>query len=124
MNGVPYLLAHARRLIAIGWTQQADARDADDTPVHPWDSRAVRWSLLGALVAAVEHTATDRGEPAALQDLARTCILLAETLDSDSLQHWNDTRDRSPLDVLGALDDAAALTGGDQDDDPLRPSLN
>lgn len=30
------------------WTQGALARTADDTPVHPKDRRAVKWSVAGA----------------------------------------------------------------------------
>jgi hypothetical protein len=121
MDGRSLLLAHARRLIATGWTQHADARASDDTAVHPWDNRAIRWSLLGALVAAVEYTAANRGEPAALRDLAGTCILLAETVDADSLQHWNDTPDRTIGDVLTALDHTIELTRVDDDQDADEP---
>jgi hypothetical protein len=111
-------------LIAAGWTQHADARAPDDTAVQPWESRAVRWSLLGALVAAVEHSAANRGEPTALRDLARTCILLAESVDADSLEDWNDTPDRTLDDVLDALDQAAALTTShDHDEDTDEPFL-
>jgi hypothetical protein len=118
MDASPLLLDYARRLIATGWTQHADARDTNNTAVHPWDKHAVSWSLIGALVAAVEHTATNRGEPAALRDLARTCILLAETVDADSLEHWNDNPDRTSHDVLNALDQAAGSTTRYREDGP------
>ena len=110
MDGGTRLLHHARRLIERGWTQHTDARAADDTPVHPWDARAASWSLLGALVAAVEHTADTHGEQAALRELAHTCILLADTLDTDSLDDWNDAPARTGKDVIAALDRAATST--------------
>ncbi len=99
---------HARRLIERGWTQNADARAADDSEVHPCDSRAVSWSLLGALVAAVEHVAATDGERTAIGQLAATCVLLADILDTESLEQWNDARERSRDDIIAALDQVAA----------------
>lgn len=124
IDTTPDLLAHARRLIASGWTQHADARAADETVVHPWDATAVAWSLLGSLVAAVEHVSSTRGEQPAIRDLALTCILLAETVDSDSLELWNDAPERTSHDVLAAIDKAAALNPGRRDDDPFQFSAN
>lgn len=95
---------HARRLLERGWTQHADARGADQSVVHPCDGRAVSWSLLGALVAAVEHVAASDGEHVALGQLARTCNLLADIVDTDSLEQWNDAGERVREDVLAALD--------------------
>ena len=99
---------HARRLIERGWTQHADARAADNTVVHPCDRRAVSWSLLGALVAAVEHVSATDGERTAIGQLTSTCVLLAGILDTDSLEQWNDARGRSRDDVVAALDRVAA----------------
>lgn len=115
MSGDTRLLRHARRLIERGWTQHADARAADNSVVHPCDGRAVSWSLLGALVAAVEDVAGSEGEPAALGQLARTCTLLADIVDTDSLDQWNDARERVRDDVLAALGQAARETPGRQD---------
>jgi hypothetical protein len=117
------LLSNARRLIDRGWTQHADARADDDRPVQPWDARAASWSLLGALVAAVEEAATTYGERVAFSELARTCILLADTLDSDSLKQWNDSRGRTRTDVLAALDQAGTQDGGPRRE-PYGHSLN
>ena len=103
MDGGTALLKHARRLIEQGWTQRADARDEHDSPVPPWDRRAASWSLLGALVAAVEQTAATRGERTAISELASTCILLADALDTDSLERWNDRPERTRDDVCVAL---------------------
>lgn len=119
------LLEHARELIRRGWTQHADARDGDAKPVRPWDDQAASWSLLGALVAAVEHTAAVDGEHAAISELAQACILLADILDTDSLNAWNDSPDRSSEDVLAAIETAVAGTQtGSEDDDPSGFSQN
>lgn len=93
-------------MIEKGWTQGADARAADGGAVHPCDGRAVSWSLLGALVAAVEQVAGTEGEHAAIPQLARTCLLLADIVDTDSLERWNDAPERGRDDVLAALDRA------------------
>jgi hypothetical protein len=108
MDGAAGLLHHARGLIGRGWTQHADARAGDGSVVHPWDSRAAKWSLLGALVAAVEHTAASQGEHAAIRSLAHTCALLADILDTDSLERWNDSTGRTGNEVSTALDRALA----------------
>lgn len=56
------LLLQARKLIGQGWTQHADARDCEEQAVEPWSPHAVAWSLLGALVAALEaETAENEG---------------------------------------------------------------
>jgi hypothetical protein len=109
---------HARDLIERGWTQHADARAADDSVVHPCDDRAVSWSLLGALVAAVEHIAASQGERAAIGQLTRTCIRLADILDTDSLEQWNDARERARDDVVAALDQATIDLPEQQHDVP------
>jgi hypothetical protein len=112
MDSGPRLLRHARALVERGWTQHADARAADNSAVRPWDDRATSWSLLGALVAAVERIAATHGEDTAVSELAQSCILLADTLDTDSLEHWNDAPSRTREEVLAAIDHATALTDG------------
>ena len=103
------LLLHARELIQRGWTQHADARDADRRPVQPWNSHAVAWSLLGALVAALEAE-TAENEPLAVGQLAIACVALAAVIEHDSLESWNDDATRSLDDVLHALERAEAHT--------------
>jgi hypothetical protein len=112
MGGGTRLLQHARQLVDRGWTQHADARASDKSSVHPWDNRATTWSLL---VAAVERIAATDDEHTAISELARTCIHLADTLDTDSLEHWNDAPDRTREDVLSALDHATFLSESRQD---------
>jgi hypothetical protein len=111
VSGATRLPQHARQLIERGWTQYADARRADGSIVHPCDGGAVSWSLLGALVVAVEGVAVSEGEHAAIGELARTCVLLAEIVDSDSLEEWNDAGERTREDVLAALEQAATEVG-------------
>jgi hypothetical protein len=117
------LLQQARQLVERGWTQHADARAADNSVVRPWDDRATTWSLLGSLVAAVERIAATDGEHTAIPELARTCILLADLLDTDSLEHWNDASERTGGDVIAALDNATALAAS-QHREPFKFSPN
>ncbi len=100
------LLKDARGLVAASWTQHADARTAGGAAVKAWDSAAVSWSLLGALVASYERLLAAGDEALALTALASACVLLGEVLDSDSLTDWNDLPGRTQAQVLAALDAA------------------
>ena len=101
------LLRRARELVGSGWTQGADARAADGTPLDPWSDEAASWSLLGALVAALEEAeAHDRALP--LTDLALALDALAGFVDDDSLARWNDAPGRTLPQAESAL--AAAAT--------------
>ena len=95
-------MSEAGELIAHGWTQGADARDASGTAVDAWAPSAVSWSLLGALVAVLEHQAATTGE-LPLEELAAALYALADVLDTDSLAAWNDGRDRDQAEVLGVV---------------------
>lgn len=99
------LLVQARERIQQGWTQHADARDADARPIQPWSPNAVAWSLLGALVAALEAETAD-DEALAVGELAVACVALATVIEHDSLESWNDDATRTPDDVLRALERA------------------
>lgn len=99
------LLVQARQRIQQGWTQHTDARDADGRPIQPWSPHAVAWSLLGALVAALEAEAVD-GESLAIDQLAGACVALATVIEHDSLESWNDDAARTRDDVLHALEGA------------------
>jgi hypothetical protein len=100
------LLSEARFLIERGWTQGADARSRNGTPVKPWASKAAAWSLLGALVACVEKRA-EVSEADAVGSLASACVALAGILEVDSLDAWNDDPRRTQAEVVGALQRAA-----------------
>jgi hypothetical protein len=101
------LLDEARGLLARGWCRGADARDASGSPVEPWAAEAETWSLLGAIVAALEREAAATGEMA-LDELSAALYALATVVEADSLVAWNDLPGRNQLDVLRALDAAAA----------------
>jgi hypothetical protein len=96
------LLADARAVVASGWCQGADARGADGAAIEPWDERAVSWSLLGAIVAVLEQRAADEGE-IPLEELAAALYALADVIETDSLERWNDEPRRSQNDVVNIL---------------------
>jgi hypothetical protein len=56
-RGSVELLHRACDLVRSGWSQHAEARSAEGVAVQPWQETAVAWSLLGALVGALEEQA-------------------------------------------------------------------
>jgi hypothetical protein len=105
-RGSVELLQRARDLVRKGWSQRADARSAEGVEVRPWHETAVAWSLLGALVAALEERADD-GRDLPLDDLAAALNELARRIDDDSLTNWNDEPARTQDDVINMLEAAA-----------------
>jgi hypothetical protein len=105
-EGAIELLLRARELVGLGWTQDADARAADGNAVDPWEERAVSWSLLGAIVAALEERSTN-GRDLPLEHLALALGALEPFVDDDSLAHWNDAGSRTQ-DAVAAVLSAAA----------------
>lgn len=110
------LLVQSRELVAQGWCQGADARDADGTSVDAWDSAAESWSILGAIVAVLEREAATTGE-LPLDQLAAALYALADVIETDSLVGWNDRPQRTAEDVVSAIDGAIARYEA-----PLAPS--
>jgi hypothetical protein len=110
------ILVRARQLVAFGWCQGSDACDAQGAPVPPWSEEASSWSLLGALVAAVDLPS----EPDAvtLRPLRRALAALAEVVEEPLLAVWNDKPARTQAQVLATLD-AARLVCADWDDDSV-----
>jgi len=106
------LLVEACRFVSTGWSQFGDARSVNGAPVKPWSEAAVSWSLLGALVAAVEDGAGRHGEAVTIIDLAAACALLGRVVDADSLAAWNDAPERSQADVVDALMTASEADEG------------
>jgi hypothetical protein len=100
------LLYRARALVERGWCQGADARNGDGAAVEAWDPGAESWSLLGAIVAVLEHEAAASGE-IALDELAAALDALAAVIETDSLANWNDSGTRTRTEVLAVLDTAA-----------------
>jgi len=105
-RGSVELLRRACDLVRGGWSQDADARSAEGAEVQPWQETAVAWSLLGALVAALEERA-DHGRDLPLDHLAAALHALAEHIDDDSLTNWNDAPVRTQDDVINTLEAAA-----------------
>lgn len=114
-RGSVELLRRACDLVRSGWTQHADARSAEGVEVQPWQKAAVAWSLLGALVAALEERA-EHGRDLPLDHLAAALKELADRIDDDSLASWNDEPSRTHEDVIDMLEaaatSAAAKLGG------------
>jgi hypothetical protein len=96
------LIDEAATLLRRGWCQDAEARGSDETPVDPWDERAVSWSLLGAIVATLESEARDSNE-VPLEELAAALHALAAIIEVDSLAAWNDDPERTQQEVLRTL---------------------
>jgi hypothetical protein len=107
MPGAAALLLRARELVVAGWAQAADACAADGRAVEPWADDAVAWSLLGAVVAALEEQQERAGGELPLGELAVGLHALAGFVDDDSLSGWNDAPGRTCAEVEAALAAAA-----------------
>ena len=101
-RGSVEFLQRACELVRAGWSQHADARSAEGVEVQPWHDAAVAWSLLGALVAALDERA-DHGRDLPLDDLAAALNELAGLIDDDSLTNRNDEPSRTHDEVVGVL---------------------
>ena len=98
------ILRRAHDLVAFGWCQRADATDAERNPVEPWSARACRWSLLGALAAALGPPREIMPESLALiAELRRALVAVSELITDSSLQHWNDQPRREQTHVVAVL---------------------
>jgi len=103
------VLQYARTLLERpdGWTQGVGARDASGEPVSPYDPRACRFCLFGAL----ERAGKVVGDRDALHAAyALVCAVLGFRFPSESLFliDWNDIPGRSQRDILELLDRAIA----------------
>jgi anti-sigma regulatory factor (Ser/Thr protein kinase) len=108
--GAAALLARAAQLVREGWSQQADARDLHGVPVEPWDEAAAAWSLLGAIVAALDGPGAVA--EVGLPELARAMTAIAELIEERSLQGWNDAPTRTQREVVSVLERARLLLLG------------
>lgn len=113
--GPERILARARDLVAYGWCQGAEARDAEEQPVKPWSPEARCWSLLGALVAAVDLPALPGA--VTLQPLRRALAALADVIEDPLLAAWNDDRGRTQEVVVRVLEAARAVCAEDGEAD-------
>jgi hypothetical protein len=93
-----------RELVARGWTQGADARDADQRPVHAWSAEARSWSVLGAMICG------DASRPGQvpIDQLASAAVLLAGAVETSSLSKWNDEPGRTQAEAIAAFNAALA----------------
>ena len=98
------LLARAAQRVREGWCRNFDAVDAAGAAVDAWDERAVAWSLLGAVVAALDGP---EGIPVfPLPALASAMSALATLIADHSLSGWNDAPGRTQDDVVAILERA------------------
>jgi hypothetical protein len=103
------LLGRAHRYVRMGWCQGADATDASGHPVEPWSSEATHWSLLGAIVAALDRRDPRPAGELPLSALATAMGALADLIYEPSLARWNDDPLRSQQEVLAVLERARTL---------------
>ena len=100
-------------LVAHGWSQHADARTARGEPTQARADEAATWSLLGALVASFERLDERNDGQRLIEDLGRVCVALADVIDCDSLELWNDDPARTREEVLHSLNAASHLLPAD-----------
>ncbi len=107
------VLARAAERVREGWCQDVDAADSSGRPVEPWAEEASAWSLLGAVVAALDGPAAVAGGAVPLTALATAMAAHAELVEDRSLGGWNDAPTRTQHDVVAALERARLqLRGG------------
>jgi anti-sigma regulatory factor (Ser/Thr protein kinase) len=98
------LLARAAQRVREGWCQHVEAVDHAGTPVDAWSDQAAAWSLLGAVVAALDGP---EGIPMfPLPALATAMSALAMLIADHSLSGWNDAPSRTQDDVVAVLERA------------------
>ena len=72
--------------------------------MQPWSSQACYWSLLGALVAALDAPREATPEsPQLVVELRLALDALSETMTAWSLKDWNDDGRRTQAEVLDTL---------------------
>lgn len=103
------LLALAREHVREGWCQGADATDNGGRPVQPWSEHARHWSLLGAIVAALDGPRAVPANRLSLPALAVAMATLADLIPEPSLARWNDSPNRSQAALVDLLARAHAL---------------
>ena len=103
------LLGCAHGYVRNGWCQGADATDASGEPVEPWSADAARWSLLGAIVAALGRPDSCPARQLPLPALAIAMGALADLIYEPSLARWNDDPLRSQREVLTVLERAQVI---------------
>jgi hypothetical protein len=97
------ILRRAHSLVEFGWCQGADATDAADQPVDPFSANACHWSLLGALVAALDTPERNPESPELIAALRLALVAISDLIPDWSLQHWNDHPARTQAGVIDTL---------------------
>jgi hypothetical protein len=100
------VLRVATELVARGWAQHAESRDAAHHPIHPASPAAASWSVTGAIYRAVHFDGTPERR-ALYEDAVRAVAALVGT----ALGRWNDAPERTQAEVVAALDRAATIAG-------------
>ena len=103
------ILTDARDLVARGWCQTDDARDARGATVPPGSPDACCWSLLGAIVASSGGPERLRSDRRTLADVAKASLAVGLATGEESLRDWNDAPGRTSAEVIAAFDEALAL---------------
>lgn len=49
------ILEEAKKLIEIGWAQEAIARDKNNTVCSPWAATATKWCAIGAIQRSIMY---------------------------------------------------------------------
>lgn len=111
-------LRKARALVAKGWRQGGQARNADGYPCSPCSSEAVAWCVLGACnaVSAAEGVPLQHGTCAfdAWSAIGET---VRDRIGRVDVVHWNDTEGCTQEEVLALFDETIARVERDGDGD-------
>lgn len=103
------ILEDALETVKSGWTQGANARDANWNLVPPTDESACRWCLIGSVYRSVGYSSYSPNRDCELQlkDSTRVFSLLEGIIGRELvLSSWNDDVDRTQADVLNLLNEA------------------
>lgn len=98
------ILAKAAQRIREGWCQGADAVDAVGNRVQPWSEDVAAWSLLGALVAALDGPDAVGAGNLPQGALGTAMLALGELIEERSLAGWNDAPSRTQQDAIDVLE--------------------
>ena len=94
----------AIKFLEQGWTQGCLARNKDGRKTHPWNTDAVCFCAVGALVKAYEGDAT---EVETARDMLNALLIEG---GKRTLAAWNDELGRTKEDVIKLFEEAACLT--------------
>lgn len=102
-------LKKMRDLLAKGWTQGTDARDASGNPTHAQSHKAASFCPRGA---AIHVSATWGLGPIKLKSLAAALNEMSPL--QGPLETWNDSKWRTQSEVLALIDRAIEIAEAEQ----------